>query len=237
MVINNIMRANYWLVLKITVEVIPLIRHIIHLTQTMKTKITQLVGGLALLGLVVSASAQSTITYTETGFLTGSLGGIDFSNAAVTVTAVGNSANIVYYPNVVPGVSLNNLACANVTVQIAGFSLATLTGDVYGVQAENFYNTSGGTYITDFTMNGAYIWGNGNTSPSYDLSTAATFTDFEIFNGVPFSTDQGAFLITAAAGNGLATFNAVVESTPEPSKLALSTMGWLALLLKFRRRK
>jgi len=204
--------------------------------QLMKTNLAQLFCGLALLGAVATVSAQTTITYTETGFLTGSLGGIGFSNAAVTMTAVGDPANINYvtYPNLPPGLSAYSIACANVTVQIAGFSLATFTVDTYGVNAWNNYGTSGATYIMDLSMNWAYVWGNGNTSPTYDLSTATTFTDYEAFSSVPFSTDQGDLLITAAAGNGLATFNAVVGPVPEPSTLALSALGGLLL---FRRRK
>ena len=115
----------------------------------MKTNLTQILCGFALLGATITVSAQTTITYTENGFLTGSLGGIGFSNAAVTMTAVGDPANInfVTSPNLPPGLSAYSIACANVTVQIAGFSLATFTVDTYGVNAWNNYGTSGATYI------------------------------------------------------------------------------------------
>ena len=62
----------------------------------MKTNALKLLCGIVLFGTVASVPAQPTFTCTETGFLTGSLNGVNFNNAEVTLTTVANSADISY---------------------------------------------------------------------------------------------------------------------------------------------
>jgi hypothetical protein len=210
----------------------------------MKTKLTRLLCTLILLGAVATAAA-SPMTYTETGYLTGTLGTTPFHNAAVTVTTVGDTANIVNGG----GISLLD---GTTTIQIEGFGLATFNGsDDSGVFAEDMSSHSLGLGIVG-------MWGNSSdgpkvfsmifdASPSYDLSTSATltspspdpdYTDF--YPSGPFSTSLGDLSIDSASGTGTFTA-AATSSVPEPSQiislLALSGIGGLGALVKLRRRK
>jgi hypothetical protein len=209
-----------------------LIREIIMI---IKTNLSKLIGGLALVGAVTTVSAQPTITYTETGLLSGSLGGTGFAYATATVTTVGNAANIGFSlsSGVIPMHTLSGIT----TIQIDGFSLATFNGgDSFGVLSYDLNSFTPGTGFTGFlditAMQG--IFGNRNTSPSYDLSTSTTFTGSAVINGSTLSTDRGSLMITASSAT--ATFTATVEAVPEPSTLALAVLAGAGLLLKLRRR-
>ena len=199
----------------------------------MKTSLTKFLCALALLG--AAAATASPMTYTETSYLSGTLGDTPFDNAATTLTTTGDTANILNIDNVI------YILTGTTTIQIEGLSLATFNGgDDFGVFAEDLssiYPGAGAVGMLDNTQLLA-ILGTFDTS-SYDLSTSATFTSESLYTSGLFSTTLGDLLITNSSGN--TTFTASTASVPEPSQvismLALSGLGGLGALVKFRRRK
>jgi hypothetical protein len=182
------------------------------------------------------------MTYTETGYLTGTLGTTPFHNAAVTLTTTGDTANIQRVNLSGYGFPVNYLI-GTTTIQIEGLSLATFNGsDDFGVFAEDLSDFNpglGAVGMLDYTQL-IGILATYDDTPSYDLSTSATFTSPAGYNDpFGFVTDQGTLLITDAPGN--TTFTASTAAVPEPSQvvsmLALSVMGGAGALVKFRRRK
>jgi hypothetical protein len=204
----------------------------------MKTNPTKLLCTLVLLGTVATATAtprSQMMTYTETGYLTGTLGDNAFSDAFVTLTTVGDTADIM---NIGP---FHTLA-GTTTMQIAGLPTATFTetgSEHFGAIAANV-DGNGMVGFVNYGSGLNLIFGNLDTSPIYDLSTAATFTGLAGSDTGPsgFATDQGTLLITGTSGD--ATFTATA-AVPEPgqvvSMLALSVVGGAGALFKLRRRK
>jgi hypothetical protein len=68
------------------------------------------------------------ITYTATATLSGKIGSTSFTNAAVTVTLTGDTANVTVPPSPFPSTSLVNIGTA--TINIAGVGTATFTDPV-----------------------------------------------------------------------------------------------------------
>ena len=208
----------------------------------MKTNLTKLLCTLVLFG--AAAATASPMTYTETSYLSGTLGDTPFDNAAVTLTTIGDTANIqrvIFDEN--PFQIPVNYLIGTTTIQIEGLSLATFNGsDDFGVFAEDLSDFNpglGAVGMLDYTQL-IGILATYDDTPSYDLSTSATFTSPAGYNDpFGFVTDQGTLLITDAPGN--TTFTASTAAVPEPSQvvsmLALSVMGGAGALVKFRRRK
>jgi len=205
----------------------------------MKTNALKLLCAIVLFGMVANVPAQPpaqpTFTCTDTGFLTGSLNGVNFNNAEVTLTTVANSADITYA--LISGIVPGYLAPGITTIQIPGFSLATFNGtDLFGACTLDLSAVAPGAGevgMADLTTLSGML-GNSDTSPAYDFSTAATFTSVAVTAYDSYSTDQGTLVITDKSGD--ATFTSTGAGVPEPGTLALAAMGGLGLLL-FRRRK
>ena len=88
---------------------------------------------LAMTVAFASTSQAAPATFTETGVLSGSLNGVSFTNANVTLTSYADTTNIVS-GNFGGSVPYNDLIASTTTILIQGFSLATFNGgDNFGV--------------------------------------------------------------------------------------------------------
>lgn len=193
------------------------------------TSAALLICGIALLGMVISASAQGTLTITGTG--SGTLNGVGFSNDSflwvlnysTTAPYTGFGANSTVYTTLTSQISLNGGPAFNVTGStgtwlnnsIAGnLSLAPMAGRP-GANILSIYANPGWDGVSAYT------------------SQANPSSSFSQFNNI--ATAQGA--LTMSSGSvSLVTLSGVAP-VPEPSTLALSCIGGLGALAIFRRRK
>jgi hypothetical protein len=184
--------------------------------------------------LLASAAPVSAdfATYTETVTATGTLGGVRFNDALVTLTTTADTANITS-----PVAGFSTLTGTPGSVTIAGTGSATFSFDlivfsnqisgVAGIEA----HTTGSLYadVID-TINPTFA--------TYDLSssigpvTGTAFTN----GGPPFATSSGALVITSTSSS--ATFLASTAAVPEPSSFAMCGLaGVIGLVVARVRRK
>lgn len=180
----------------------------------------------------VLATAGS-LTYTEQGNLSGSLGGTPFTNALVTFTVAGTPSSIHSSGDQFWDVFLGGSA----TVAIAGIpGTATITNvaEVAAWQctsscvdpAAGIGFDSGGVYMVLITLNPLF--------GTYDLTTPIGPLSGDAVGTAPnLDTDKGLFVISHYDG-GTSTFTASTD-TPEPGSLGLLA-GAAALLLAAGRR-
>jgi hypothetical protein len=162
--------------------------------------------------LMVSMAGATTITYTESATATGTLGNQSFTRALVTLTLVGDTANVTG----APGFYSN--AVGTFTVDIAGLGTSTFTDAMFvfdnqGAQAAGFGDQTAGGSVLD-TFDSAF--------GPYDLMSAVgpiTNSNF-IRPDLTFNTTGGGLNIQDA---GAATFTAT--TVPEPGSLMLLGSG------------
>jgi len=170
------------------------------------------------------------ITYTVSDIASGSFNAMAFTDALVTVVALGDTSNV--FPN--PKVSNdfdNNVSSATVT--ISGFGTFTLLGpgQVFDFQA----GTTAGITDLGFFPGDDILDASNLAFGTYDLTTAiGPITDNIGPPGVPnpgtsFATSGGALILDIG---GHPTFTA---TTPEPNSLILLGAGFAGLVM-FRRR-
>jgi hypothetical protein len=189
----------------------------------------------ALAALSATASA-AVMTYTQTGVLSGSLGGTSFTNAAVTLRVTADTANVQnsLYLGVMP--IWSNVGVT--TIDIVGFGTATFNGsDLFGATSQNlsaFVPGKAVTAISNITTLTGILGNYQTTELDYALATEKTFTGAVVVPGGTFSTTLGDLITTDATGN--ATFTAAeVSAVPEPgSNLALLALGAGGLTLRRR---
>jgi hypothetical protein len=177
----------------------------------------------ALIG--TSFSSAETITLTESAIATGSLNGNGFTDALLTLTASGDTSNVV---NNVSG--LFNLPNLTVSLNIAGVGTATVTsgGHFFSNENTDIVGFGGGGEIGGNEEGGLTILGQADSAfGSYNLATSiGPITDSSLVDSnETFNTSAGGLLINSA---GDATFTATVSS-PEPSTTLLFGFGLAAL--------
>jgi hypothetical protein len=175
-----------------------------------------------LLGSSVTAAFGEPIELTLSGLATGTLGAISFTNDPFTVITGGDTGSVFLGP---PG---EELAAADATINIAGFSVATFTDATSWVDPQG----SGDIIFNDVTQNIELL---GFTRLFEGLETYEFQTSIgPISGGFPFlpnvfenflniPTSEGSLSITMTSDN---VFTAVV-ATPEPAGfwLAISAIG------------
>lgn len=199
--------------------------------------------------LCVAHTAAVPITYTETGAISGSLGGIDFLDATITITGSGDTDNITHGQPCCFG---NRLGVSTVTFDLAGFGTGTFT-DLVGVFV-NQTNLGGpsnplpgeetgisGAGFSDATLNFAILFTVDPVFATWDLSTdigpltgpgfcncEGNPPPFDPIFGISFPTTLGLLHISAPDP----TFTANAASVPLPATLplvvaALGAWGWV----------
>ncbi len=159
------------------------------------------------------------ITYLETTTGSGTLGGVAFTNALVTLTATADTSNVT------GSSGFFTVHPTTATVSVDGFSPATFTSSTFDVIDNQSFSNNGITGIVGFgDTNSGTVLGDSNAAfQSYSLTTSIgplTGADF-IRSDVTFATTAGGFVLSSA---GPATFQAII-GVPEPSSLALSVIA------------
>jgi hypothetical protein len=192
--------------------------------------------------LCVAGAEAVPITFTETAIISGSLDGISFTDAGITITGVGDTNNRLH----------GQTCCYSIpliaTFTLAGFGSGTFTDLTRVVVNQNFLfsedgNPTGrsGAGFSDFTLNTIILWTEGGAFSTYDLLTDISITGAAVLglinNVLPtFPTTLGPLQITTSDP----TFTAVASeiTTPLPTALPLFATGLGALgLLGWRRKR
>jgi len=176
--------------------------------------------------LCVADAKASPVTYTESATVVGSLNGVSFSNALLTLTGTGDTTNITnpssdrFFNDVTASFSLTGGASGTFTDTIFVFDIQQVL-----VAAGFFDNNSSGDILD--TRNAAFF--------SYALSTSiGPITGPSVLSGDSFRTSVGTLFINLA---GDATFTAVVTPLPAALPLFATGLGGLGLLGWRRKRK
>ncbi len=198
-------------------------------------------------GLVAQAQQLS---YTETGGnISGSLNGVNFSDATWTITATADPSTATFHT---AGGSIYAPVWAifvtpTLTITSGSTSLsATLNG--WDIESRDYSfnppSAAGAMMFANANADGntgvemdraAYITG---TSADFnDLQSTGTFTGTSDFDTQTFSTSVGDLVISSDSAQPGKFDISSSNPVPEPSALGLSVLGGLCLLVRFRRRE
>jgi hypothetical protein len=204
---------------------------------------------LAVVSLTMLA-AQAQLTYTETGGnISGSLNGVNFSDATWTITATADPSTATYYPagGTIYAPVWSLFATPTITI-ISGSTTLSATLNGWDIESRNYFfnppSRVGAIMFSDLTVDGrqgveldyaAYITG---TSANFNnLQSTGTFTGTSDFDLQTFATSAGNLIVNSDSAQP-GTFNITSAAPiPEPSVLSLSVLGGLGLLVRFRRSK
>lgn len=215
------------------------------------TRLRVFAGVIATIGSLglASTSQAAPIIYTVALTASGSLGGQAFTNAAVTVTLVGDTAGVLQpLPVDLPELLVNP---GTATVTVAGLATATFN-DPGGYAVLAFPVIPGEIPLPSVGIwenidlqedHGVGIVGIGGASlAGYNLQSPLVFSGAasggatEGGNPFAYSTNLGAFVITSTGDEGTLTVTLPTQ-VPEPTSLSLLGVGGLSLLAAMRRRK
>ena len=193
---------------------------------------------LGFLILMITAKAEWTeaasITYIDIASdVTGSLGGVGFSGATITLTAVADTSM-----NYFSGGFLSTVRNSVLTAAVSGIADTFTFSGSGGTQTADNRSLQGSAGFGDFTTNSAILFTIGTHFTTYDLKTSiGPFSGPTDFNGGQgFATSGGEFIIASV---GRSSFQAILApaGVPEPSSLVLATItGVFGLGLAWLRR-
>ena len=207
-----------------------------------------------LLALTFSLAASAApIAYTLTSTGTGTLGGVPFTDAVVTVTLVGDTSNVITSIVVPPNPWLFNPGTA--TVNVAGLGTATFTDsigifstfndpnpDLFGVPVVAIIDLSN---PSDPSSGTGILGQAGPELLGYDLRTAfgpdsglgGPWSGSHVTPHFPTTAGDMTWAIGQALELRSSTFTAAV-ATPEPGTPFLLGIGFVSLVGgRFRRRR
>ncbi len=191
-------------------------------TKILKTTITLL--ALAVLLCGATQAKAGSITYTVQDTASGTLGASSFTDALVTVSFTGNTANVY------GGSGFWQIDLGTASVNIAGTGSALFTDAMY--VADNQGAVAAG--IADHNSGGSVLDTFNSAFGSYDLMSAIGPLSGGVYFRPDLSYGTDAGLLHFSDAGGTSSFKAVV--TPEPATFTLlaSLLGMAAL---GRRRK
>lgn len=201
------------------------------------TRLILAAAALVLVGEVTQAQADP-VTYTISSAVSGTLGGTPFTDALVTVTLTGDTADITPGPTPYTDVVVN---AGNATVDVSGIGTATFTDSILIVDTLSDTTIFGvpAVLFLDYTTGTGIMLQTGSVFTTYDL--ASSLGPITGSGGVAsgssmtpvFPTTDGDLTWDVGQSLGPSTFTAVV-TTPEPGSFVLLCGVVLALVLSRR---
>jgi hypothetical protein len=189
-------------------------------------------GAAGVLSMATTALAVP-ITYTEQATASGSLGGVSFTNASVTLTMSNDTTNVT-------GTAPIFVNLGTVTLDVTGFAPATFTDSTQvDVNQSSVLPNVQSAGFADITENLAILVTEGSAFATYDLTTAIgpIAGTADLNSGFSFPTTDGAFILNSVSGNAdfTASTSTPPPSVPEPGSLMLLCTGLAGIGLMIRR--